>query len=185
MLTSRDAAASKGGGSSQGGNTSAIVASGKDHVPSPHPAVDEIEQQVVPPEVSFHEVMQGIQQRMNSMDTEIGTLNVYFKYSPQASQPPSTQSRPKKSSPSRSKAANKKAYNTTSDDDDDDEWTESSAGTDIMPIPNMEKFTLRTFYLADESAMRPVAISDPRLTDQVNHRRYRVRKRKALLRSEE
>jgi hypothetical protein len=33
--------------------------------------------------------------------------------------------------------------------------------------------------------MLPVATSDPRLTDQVDYRRYRLRKRKAVLRLEE
>jgi hypothetical protein len=35
------------------------------------------------------------------------------------------------------------------------------------------------------SLLLPVATSDPRLTDQVEHRRYRLRKRKDVLRSEE
>jgi hypothetical protein len=52
-------------------------------------------------------------------------------------------------------------------------------------MPIMGNSTLRTFYLADGSAMLPVATSDPRLTDQVDYRRYRLRKRKAVLRSEE
>jgi hypothetical protein len=85
------------------------------------------------------------------------------------------------------KEGKKKTYNTTSDDDDDDddESTGSSTGTDATPMPIMDNSTLRTFYLADGSAMIPVATSDPRLTDQVDYRRYRLRKRKAVLRSEE
>jgi hypothetical protein len=65
------------------------------------------------------------------------------------------------------------------DDDDDDESTGSSTGTDATPMPSMENSTLRTFYLADGSAMLPVATSDPWLTDQVEYRRYRLRKRKS------
>jgi hypothetical protein len=52
-------------------------------------------------------------------------------------------------------------------------------------MPIMDNSTLRTFYLADGSAMLPGATSDPRLTDQVDYRRYRPRKRRAVLRSEE
>jgi hypothetical protein len=79
----------------------------------------------------------------------------------------------------------KKSYNTTSDDDDDDddESTGSSTGTDATPMKIMENSILRTFYLVDGSAILPVATSDPRLTDQVDYRRYRLRKRKAVLRS--
>jgi hypothetical protein len=49
----------------------------------------------------------------------------------------------------------------------------------------MDNSTLRIFYLADGSAMLPVATSDPRLIDQVDYRRYRLSKRKTVLRSEE
>jgi hypothetical protein len=52
-------------------------------------------------------------------------------------------------------------------------------------MPIMDNSTSRTFYLADASVMLPVATSDPRLTDQVDYRRYRLRKRKAVLHSEE
>jgi hypothetical protein len=52
-------------------------------------------------------------------------------------------------------------------------------------MPIMDNSTVRTFYLADGSAMRPVATNDQRLTDQVDYRRYRLRKRKAVLCSEE
>jgi hypothetical protein len=82
----------------------------------------------------------------------------------------------------------KKSYNTTSDDDDDDdddELTGSSTGTDATPMPIMDNSTLRTFDLAHGSAMLPFSTSDPRLTDQVDYRRYRLRKRKAVLRLEE
>jgi hypothetical protein len=61
------------------------------------------------------------------------------------------------------KKQKKKTYNTTSDDDDDDdESTGSSTGADATPMPIMEISTLRTFYIADESAMLPFATSDPR-----------------------
>jgi hypothetical protein len=86
------------------------------------------------------------------------------------------------------KKQQKKSYNTTSDDDDDDDDDEStglSTGTDATPMPIMDNSTLRTFYLADVSVMLSVATSDPRLTDQIDYRRYRLRKRKAVLRSEE
>jgi hypothetical protein len=85
----------------------------------------------------------------------------------------------------------KKKKNTddsTSDDDDDDnddESTGSSTGTDATPIPIMDNSTLGTFYLADGSAMLLVDTRDPRFTDQVDYRRYRLRKCKAVLRSEE
>jgi hypothetical protein len=66
------------------------------------------------------------------------------------------------------KKKKKEPYNTTSDDDDDDddddESTGSRTGTDATPMPIMDNSTLRTFYLADGSAMLPVASSDPRLT---------------------
>jgi hypothetical protein len=52
-------------------------------------------------------------------------------------------------------------------------------------MPIMDNSTLRTFYLADGSAILPVATSEPRSTDQVEYRRYRLRKRKGVLRSEE
>jgi hypothetical protein len=128
------------------------------------------------------------------MATAIGTLNVELNNSRQASQYPSSWSQAKNSSSSRSKAVKKKkqknkSYNTTSDDDDDDDDDDesigSSTGTDATPIPIMDNSTLRTFYLADGSAVLPFATSDPRLTDQVDYRRYRLRKRKAGLRSEE
>jgi hypothetical protein len=70
------------------------------------------------------------------------------------------------------KKQKEKTYNTTSDDDDDDdESTGSSAGTDVRPMPIMNSSTMRTFCLADGSAMRPVATSGPRLTDQFDYRR--------------
>jgi hypothetical protein len=138
-------------------------------------------------------MMQDMQQRMDSMATAIGTLNVELKNSRQASQYPFSWSQAKKSSSSRSNAVKKKkeqkkTYNTTTDDDDnddDDESTGSSTGRDATPMPIMENSTLRTFYLADESVMLPVATSDPRLTDRVDYRWYRLRKFKAVLRSEE
>jgi hypothetical protein len=52
-------------------------------------------------------------------------------------------------------------------------------------MPIMDNSTLRTCYLADGSAMLPVATSDPRLTDQTDYTRYRLQQRKAVLRSEE
>jgi Ca2+-dependent lipid-binding protein len=137
-------------------------------------------------------MMQDMQQRMDSMATAIGILNVELNNSRQASQFPSSWSQAKKSSSSQSKAVKKKkkkkkTYNTTSDvdGDDDNESTESSTGADATPMPIMDNSTLRTFYLADESAMIPVATSDPRLTDHVDYRWYRLRERKAVLRSEE
>jgi hypothetical protein len=160
----------------------------------PVPAVDEREQQAITPDVSFHTMMHDMHQRMDTMATAIGTLNVELNNSRWASQYPSSWSQAKMSSSSRSKAVKKmkkqkkKSYNTTSDDDDDDdddESTESSTGTDASPMPIMDNSTLRTFHLADGSAMLPVATSDPRLTDQVDYRQYRLRKRKAVLRSEE
>jgi Ca2+-dependent lipid-binding protein len=131
---------------------------------------------------------------MDSMATAIGTLNAELNNSRQASQYPSSWSQARNSSSSRSKAVKKKkkqkkkSYNTTGDDDDDDDDDESkgsSTGTDATQMPIMDDSTLRTFYLADGSAMLPVATSDPRLTDQVDYRRYRLRKRKSVLRSEE
>jgi hypothetical protein len=135
-------------------------------------------------------MMQDMQQRLDSMDTAIGTLNVELNSGRQASQSPSSWSQAKKSSSSRSKAVKKKkqkkkTYITTTDGDDDDESTGSSTGTDATPMSIMDNSTLRTFYLADWSEMLPVATSDPRLTDQVDYRRYRLKKRKAVLRSEE
>jgi Ca2+-dependent lipid-binding protein len=139
-------------------------------------------------------MMQDMQQIMNFLATAIETLNVELNNSRQASQYPSSCSQAKKSSSSRSKAVKKKkkqkkkSYNTTSDDDDDDdddESTGSSTGTDAIPMPIMDNSTLSTFYFADGSAMLPVATSDLRLTDKVDYRRYRLRKRKAVLRSEE
>jgi hypothetical protein len=44
---------------------------------------------------------------------------------------------------------------------------------------------IKTYYLADGSAMHPISTSDLWLTDQVDYRRYRLRKGKAALRSEE
>jgi Ca2+-dependent lipid-binding protein len=132
----------------------------------PVPAVNEREQQAIIPDVSFHTMMQDMQQRMDSMVTATGTLNVELNNSRRASQYPSSWSQAKKSSSSRSKAVKrkkkqkKKSYNMTSDDDDDDdddESTGSSTGTDATPMPIMDKSTLRTFYLADGSAMLPVA----------------------------
>jgi hypothetical protein len=143
-------------------------------------------------------MMQDMQQRMDSMATAIGTLNVELNNSRQASQYPSSWSQAKKSSSSRSKAVKKKkkrkkkSNNTTSDDDngdddddDDDESTGLSTGMDATPMSIMYNSTLRTFYLANGSGMLPVATSDPRLTDQIDYRRYRLRKRKAVMRSEE
>jgi hypothetical protein len=130
---------------------------------------------------------------MDSMATAIVTLNVDLNNNRQASQYPSFTSQAKKSSSSRSKAVKKKkrqkkkTYDMTSDDDDDykdDESTGSSTETDATPIPIKENSTLRTFYLADGSAMLPIATSYPRLTEQVDYRRYRLKKRKAVLRSE-
>jgi hypothetical protein len=193
MQTRRDVAISKGAGSSQGGTSSAVTESGKNPVRIPVPAVDEREQQAITTDVSFHTMMQDMQQRIYSMATAIGTLHVELNNSRQASQYSSSWSRAKKSSSSRSKAVKKKkqrkkSYNTTSDDDgddDDDESTGSSTVTDATPMPIMDNSTLRTFYFADGSDMLPVAASDPRLIDQVDNRRYRLRKRKAVLRSEE
>jgi Ca2+-dependent lipid-binding protein len=51
----------------------------------PIPAVDEREQQSITPDVSFHTMMQDMQQRMDSMATAIGTLNVELNNSRQAS----------------------------------------------------------------------------------------------------
>jgi hypothetical protein len=66
------------------------------------------------------------------------------------------------------KKQKKNSYNATSDDDDDDddddESTGSSTGTDATPMAIMDNSTLRTFFLADGSAILPVATSDPRLT---------------------
>jgi hypothetical protein len=143
----------------------------------PVPAIDEREQQSTTPDVSFHTMMQDMQQRIDSIATAIGTLNVELNISRQASQSPSSWSQAKNSSSSWSKAVKKKkqkkkTYNTTSDDDDDDESTRSSIGTDSTPIAIMGNSTLRTFYLADGSEMLPVAISDPRLTDQVYYKRF-------------
>jgi hypothetical protein len=195
MQTRLDAAISKGAGSSQGGTSSAVTESANNPVLISVPAVDEREQQAITPDVSFHTMMSDMQQRMDSMATAIGTLNVELNNSRQASQYPFSWSQAKNLSSSRSKAVKKKkkkkkkSYNTTSDDDDDDddddESTGSSTGTDATPMPIMNNSTLRTFYLADGSAMLPVATSDPRLTDQVDYRRYRLRKRNAVLRSEE
>jgi hypothetical protein len=84
-------------------------------------------------------MMQDMQQRMDSMATAIGTLNMELNNSRQASQYPPFWSQAKQSSSSRSKAAKekkkqkKKSYNTMSDDDDDDndiESTGSSTGSD-------------------------------------------------------
>jgi hypothetical protein len=129
------------------------------------------------------------------MATAIRTLNVELYNSRQASQYPSSWWQAlKKSSLGLSKAVKRnkeqknKTYNTTSDDDDDDDddkSTGSSTRTDATPMPTMDNFTLRTFYPSDGSAMRPVSTSDPRFTDQVAYRRYRLRKCKAVLRSEE
>jgi hypothetical protein len=187
MQTRRDAAVSKGAGSSQGGTSLPVRV--------PVQAVDEREQQAITPDGSFHKMMQDMQQRMYSMATAIGTLNVELDNSRQASQYPSSWPQTKKSLSSLSKAVKKKKkkqtkknYNTTSDDDDDDDDDESagsSTGTDTTQMPIMDNSTLRTFYLADGSALLPVATSDPSLTDQVDYRRYRLRKRKAMFRSEE
>jgi hypothetical protein len=133
-----------------------------------------------------------MQQRMDSMATAIVTLNVELNNSRQASQCHPSWSQAKKSSSGRSKGVKKKkkqkqkTCNTTSDDDDDDddESAGSSTGTSATPMPIMDNFNLRTFYLADGSTMLPVATSDPRLTDQVDYRRYRLKKRKGVLRSE-
>jgi hypothetical protein len=142
MQTRRDAAASKGAGSSQGVTSSAVTESGKKSVRISVPAVDEREQQDITPDVSFHTMMQDMQQRMDSMATSIGTLNVELNNSRQASQYPSSWSQAKYSLSSRSKAVKKKkSYNTTSDDDDDDdddESTGSSTGTDATPMPIMD-----------------------------------------------
>jgi hypothetical protein len=86
MQTRRDAAISKGAGLSQGGTSSAVTDSEKNPVRIPVPAVDEREQQATTPDVSFHTMMQDMQQRMDSMATAIGTLNVELNNSRQASQ---------------------------------------------------------------------------------------------------
>jgi hypothetical protein len=215
MQTRRDAAISKSARSSHGGTSSALAESGKNPVRIPVTSDDEREQQDTTPDISFHTMMQDMQQRMDSMATAIGTLNVELNNSRQASQSPSSWSQAKKSSSSRSKASQspsswsrakkssssrskavkkkkkkKKSYNTTSDDDDDDdddddESTGLSTETDATPMPIMDNSTLGTLYLADGSTTLPVAISDPRLTDQVDYRRYRLRKRKAVMLSEE
>jgi hypothetical protein len=67
MQTRRDAASSKGAGSSQGETSSAITEPGKKPVRIPVPAVDEREQQAITPDVSFHTMMQDIQKRIDSM----------------------------------------------------------------------------------------------------------------------
>jgi Ca2+-dependent lipid-binding protein len=99
-------------------------------------------------------MMQDMQQRMDSMATAIGTLNVKLNNSRQASQYPSSWSQANKSSSSRSKAVNKKkkqekkTYHTTSednDDDDDDESTGSRTGTEAIPMPIMDNSTLSSF----------------------------------------
>jgi hypothetical protein len=72
MQTRRDAAISMGAGSSQGGNSSAVTESGKSPVRIPVSAVDEQEQQAITTYVSFHMMMQDMQQRMDSMATTIG-----------------------------------------------------------------------------------------------------------------
>jgi hypothetical protein len=88
----------------------------------PVPSVDEREQQAITPDVSFHTMMQDMQQRMDSMATAVGTLNVELNNSRQASQYPSFWSQARESSSSRSKAVKKekkqreKSYNTTNDD---------------------------------------------------------------------
>jgi aspartyl-tRNA synthetase len=190
MQTRRDAAASKVAGFSQGGTSSALTESGKNPVRIPVPAVDEREQQATTPDVSFHTMMQDMQQRIDSMATAIEILHVELNNSLQASQFPSSWSQAKKSSSGRSKAVKKnkkqkkKSYNTASDDEDEEEVdksTGSSTKKDATSMSIMENSTLRALYLADGSAMLPVATSDPRLTDQVDYSRYRLRKRKAVL----
>jgi hypothetical protein len=197
MQTKRDAAVSKGAGSSQGGTSSAVTESGNNPVRIPVTAIDEREQEAITPDVYFHTMMQDIQQRMDSMASAIGTLNVELNNSRQESQYPSSWLQDKNPSSSRSKAVKKKkkkqrkkTYNTTSDDDgddddddDDDESTWSSTGMNATQMPIMEKSTPRTSCLADGSAMLPIATSDPSLTDQVDYIRHRLRKRKAMLRS--
>jgi hypothetical protein len=108
MQTRRDAAASKGAGSSQCGTSSAVTESQKNPVRIPAPAVDERQQQAMTPDVSFHTMMQDIQQRLDSMDTAIGTLNVELNNNRQASQYSSSWSQAKKSSSSWSKKMKKK-----------------------------------------------------------------------------
>jgi hypothetical protein len=66
--------------------------------------VDEREQNAITLDVSFHTMMQDMQQRMDSIATAIGTLNVGLNNSRQASQSPSSWSQTKMSSSSRSKA---------------------------------------------------------------------------------
>jgi hypothetical protein len=85
MQTRRDIAASKGAGSSQRGTNSAVTESGKSPVRIPVTAVDEREQQAITPDVSFRTMMQDMQQRMDSMDTAIRTLNMELNNSRQAS----------------------------------------------------------------------------------------------------
>jgi hypothetical protein len=108
MQASRDAAISKGAGSSQGGTSSAVTESGKNPVRTPVPAVDGREQQDITPNLSFHTMMQDMQQIMDSMATAIGILNVKLNNSRQASQFPSSWLQAKKTSSSRSKAVMKK-----------------------------------------------------------------------------
>jgi hypothetical protein len=76
MQTRREAAALRGAGSSQGGTSSDATESEKNHVRISVPAVSEREQQAITPDVPFHTMMRDMQQRMDSMATVIGTLNV-------------------------------------------------------------------------------------------------------------
>jgi hypothetical protein len=101
MQTRRDAAISKGAGSSQGGTSLVVTETGSKPVRISVPTVYEREQQDITPNVSFHTMMQDMQQRMDSMATAIGTLNVELNNSRQASQYPSSWSQARKSSPSR------------------------------------------------------------------------------------
>jgi hypothetical protein len=108
--------------------------------------------------------MRDMQQKVNSMATAIGALNVDLNNSRQTSQSSSSRSQPKKSSSSLPIVAKKKStFNKTSDDDD--ESIGSGTRTDVAPMRIMDNTTLKTNCLADGSAMRPVFTIDPRLTD--------------------
>jgi hypothetical protein len=85
----------------------AITESGNNPARIPAPAVDDREQQSMIPDVFFHKVLQDMHQRMDSLATDIGTLNVELNKSRQASKHPSSWSQTKKSSSCRSKAVKK------------------------------------------------------------------------------
>jgi hypothetical protein len=104
MQTRRDAAISNGAGSSQGGTSLSVAESGKNPVRVPLTAVDEREQKAITPDVSFHTMMQDMQQRMDCMATAIATLNVELNNIRQASQYPTSWSQAKNSSCSAARA---------------------------------------------------------------------------------